>query len=79
MTLPALRALATVFSGRLTLACVPSAQEIFFSDLLLRSVVELHTVRPEGGAAAEKMWPISHFQTVLSAFLETHQDFFGFS
>lgn len=41
INLPALRALAWGYGGRMTLACHPQARHWFFSDLPLRRVVEL--------------------------------------
>lgn len=41
LTLPALRALAGLFHGQLTLVCMPGARKSFFSDLPLRSVCEV--------------------------------------
>jgi ADP-heptose:LPS heptosyltransferase len=41
LTLPALRALAALFSGRLSLICMPGARREFFRDLRLRSVCEI--------------------------------------
>jgi hypothetical protein len=40
LTLPALRALAHGFKGRLTLLCLPGARRRFFADLPLRTVIE---------------------------------------
>ncbi len=41
VNLPALRALATLFQGRLSLVCQTGARELFFSDLDLRRVCEV--------------------------------------
>lgn len=38
LTLPALRALARLFAGRLTLICMPGARHTFFAELPLRAV-----------------------------------------
>jgi hypothetical protein len=49
LNLPALRALTALFPGRLTLICDKDAREIFFSDLLLRSVCEVDfQIREDG-------------------------------
>jgi ADP-heptose:LPS heptosyltransferase len=40
-TLPALRALAALFPGRLSLICLPGSRWEFFSDVRLRSVCEI--------------------------------------
>src|SRR5208282_4338059 len=40
-TLPALRALAALFPGRLSLICLPGSRREFFSDVRLRSVCEI--------------------------------------
>ena len=42
IALPALRALAANFNGRLALSCSPRAREIFFSDLSFRATYEIH-------------------------------------
>jgi ADP-heptose:LPS heptosyltransferase len=44
LALPALRALAQLFSGRLTLVCLRGACQTFFSDIPFRRVCELHDV-----------------------------------
>src|SRR6266516_2903876 len=49
LILPALRALAELFRGRLTLVCMPGARNSFFSDLPLRSVCEAHMNKVNGG------------------------------
>lgn len=51
LVLPAMRALASLFPGRLTLVCMPGAQEIFFSDLPLRRVCEIRMESIRGGRA----------------------------
>lgn len=49
LTLPAIRALAEMLGGRLTLACLPGARELFFADLPLAGVCELRTTSVENG------------------------------
>src|ERR1700724_3696128 len=49
LTLPALRALAYMLAGRLTLSCLPGAREIFFADLPLARVCELQVTGVENG------------------------------
>ena len=41
LTLPAIRAMAHIFPGRLRLACLPGSRELFYSDLPLGPV---HTI-----------------------------------
>lgn len=49
VALPALRALAAIFSSRLTLVCMPGAQRIFFAELPLRRAFETQmSVTAEG-------------------------------
>jgi ADP-heptose:LPS heptosyltransferase len=52
LTLPALRALASLFPARLTLVCLPGARETFFSDIPLRALCELHDVSQYDGEVA---------------------------
>jgi ADP-heptose:LPS heptosyltransferase len=49
LNLPALRALAALFPGRLTLLCSTGAGQTFFSRLPLRAVIEADMQRAEGG------------------------------
>jgi len=49
LVLPALRALADLFDGRLGLVCMAGAPGIFFSDLRLRSVSETVMQSVDGG------------------------------
>jgi Glycosyltransferase family 9 (heptosyltransferase) len=48
LVLPALRALAALFPGRLSLICMPGMRRRFFSDVPLRSVCEVE-MGPRGG------------------------------
>src|SRR5215207_2776865 len=49
LNFPALRALAALFPGRLTLLCSTGAGQTFFSRLPLRAVIEADMQRAEGG------------------------------
>lgn len=48
LALPAMRALAELFQGRLTLVCMPGVRSLFFSDLPLRSFCEVAMESLEG-------------------------------
>jgi ADP-heptose:LPS heptosyltransferase len=49
LNLPALRALATLFHGRLTLVCDRGFHELWFSELPLKTVVESRMCMEDGG------------------------------
>lgn len=52
ITLPALRSLATILDGRLSLICHSNANSTFFSDLSLRSVHEIDCITRQDGHIA---------------------------
>jgi ADP-heptose:LPS heptosyltransferase len=52
MALPALRALASLMQGRLRLLCVPTARDLFFSDVPLAAVHDIHHLGAASAARA---------------------------
>src|ERR1700722_15010153 len=52
MALPALRALASMMQGRLRLLCMPTAREVFFSDLPLAAVHHVRLLNDSSAAPA---------------------------
>jgi ADP-heptose:LPS heptosyltransferase len=58
LTLPAVRALANLFGGRLSLVCTHGASQIFYSDLPLRAVheVEMRRVPTSSRRTREEMF-----------------------
>lgn len=51
LNLPAIRALASLFQGRMTLVCMPGSKDVFFSDVRVSACVEV--VMPRAGACRE--------------------------